>query len=135
VRGGDGKPRFEAQTAAVGALKQRASEYPMFDLRSDEDMIAGPKNTLKRLFDFLEVPCTDEFIATCASIVYTKPHKSRYPSSPQCRSRDVSCARVALMKLWFTRYRNEFEWRDEDKQRIADLIAKTEWFSGYTFDS
>lgn len=99
--------RFEAQTATVGALKQRASEYPMFDLRSDEDMITDPQGTLKRLFDFLEVPHTDEFIATCASIVYAKPHKSRH----------------------------EFEWRDEEKKQIADLIAKTEWFSGYSFDS
>lgn len=69
--------RFKSQTASVGALKQRADEYPMFDLRSDEDMITHPQETLKRLFDFLELPYTDEFISTCASIVYSKPHKSR----------------------------------------------------------
>jgi len=99
--------RFKSQTASVGALKQRADEYPMFDLRSDEDMITHPQETLKRLFDFLELPYTDEFISTCASIVYSKPHKSR----------------------------NEFGWREEEKKQVADLIEETEWFHGYSFDS
>lgn len=70
------KTRFEGQTAAVGALKQKG-EYPMFDLRSDDEMTTDPVGTLKRLFDFLEVPYTDEFINACAAIVYKKPHKSR----------------------------------------------------------
>lgn len=99
--------RFESQAEAVKALKQRASEYPMFDLLSDDDMTTDPHATLKRLFEFLEVPYTDDFISTCASIVYKKPHKSRF----------------------------DFEWREEDKKQVADLIAKTEWFKGYTFDS
>lgn len=116
--------RFEAQIRAVRAVKERASEYPMFDLRSDE-MITDTERTLERLFVFLEVPYTREFISACASIVYKEPHKSRYALE---RPRPEA-VREPLP------HRFEFEWRDEDKKQVADLIARTEWFSGYSFDS
>jgi hypothetical protein len=110
----DDNHRFEAQTATVGALKQRASEYPMFDLRSDEDMITDPQGTLKRLFDFLEVPHTDEFIATCASIVYVKPHKSRSVSCHSCLYRGGG---VCLIQMWLEQARVRVEGRGEEANR------------------
>ncbi len=99
--------RLESQVKAVRALKERAQEFPMFEVRSDEDIITNGEDCVKRLCAFLGLPCTDEFAQTCAGIVYKKSHKSRF----------------------------EFQWREEEKKQVADLIDQTEWFKGYTFDN
>ena len=42
-----------------------------------EDIIANPKVPLKKLCEFLEVTCSEDYINDCSSIIYKKPSKTR----------------------------------------------------------
>lgn len=42
-----------------------------------EDFIACPKKELKRLMEFLGLDALPDYLASCSSLVYKKPHRSR----------------------------------------------------------
>lgn len=59
-----------------------------FELRH-EHLIADPRNALAALIDHLGLPPAEDYLNDCASIVYSKPHKSRHdrPWTPELISR------------------------------------------------
>jgi len=96
--------RFESQASIIQRLKEQR-KYPMIDIRS-EDLITDAKKEVQRLFTFLELPIDEKFLQDAAGIVFTKPSYSR----------------------------KGITWREEDKNKVADLVARTEFFHGYEFD-
>ncbi len=68
-----------------------------------EDMVANPRSQLAKICDFLQVPASSDYLDDCASVVNKETHKSRF----------------------------ERNWTKEEKQTIASLIEKYDFFSGY----
>ncbi len=68
-----------------------------------ENMVADPRSELAKICDFLQVPASPDYLDDCASVVNKKPHKSRY----------------------------ECDWTEDEKQAIASLTEKYDFFSGY----
>lgn len=52
-------------------------EYEIMDLYHEE-LISHPEKTLNDLIQFLGFQKDDEYLKICASIIYKKPHKSRF---------------------------------------------------------
>lgn len=72
-----------------------------------ENLVREPQCTLQQLCGFIGVEVTEQYLQDCASIVYTKPHKSR----------DAS------------------KWSKEEKLAVqCGIIEKFDWLSHYTFD-
>jgi len=82
------------------------SEDEVFLVRH-EDLIASPKDKLRDICGFLGVECTEDYLDSCAAVVYPSPHKTRFM----------------------------VRWTAEEIERVAALIKKYPWFEGYTFDS
>ena len=74
-----------------------------------EDMVNDPRAQLIKLCDFLELPAPLDYLDDCASQVVRVLHKSR------------------LKKDW-TKGRNQ-------RKKIAELIEKYDFFSGYNWES
>jgi len=81
------------------------SEDEVFFVRH-EDLIASPKDKLRDICTFLGVECTEDYLDSCAAVVYTSPHKTRF----------------------------KVRWTTEEIERVAAAIEKYPWFEGYTFD-
>jgi len=69
----------------------------------NEDVIENPKQQLRKLCDFLEVAAPVDYINDLASLVITKPTSDRFYT----------------------------DWSPKDKQKVASLIEKYDFFSGY----
>ena len=78
------------------------SKYPILDVYS-RDVIAKPRETLRKLCDYLHVTCYDEFVTSTLKILYSKPSKTRY----------------------------SVEWTDEQKKRVTNEINKLEFLKPY----
>jgi len=74
-----------------------------------EDFIADPKHEVQRLFDYLELPTSKKLKKTVAERLYEAPQKTRF--------------RV-----------DAFE-SAENRSRVEALIAKHDFFSGYSYES
>ena len=72
-----------------------------------EDTLKDPNGQLTKLCNFLQVPVTPNYLDACASQVVRKLHKSRL----------------------------ETNWPEEQKQEVASLIEKYDFFSGYSWES
>ena len=72
-----------------------------------EDIVASPAKQLAKLCEFLEVPYTEDYLKDCASAVRSKINKSRY----------------------------ELRWSSKQKRKVAKLIDKYHFFSGYDWDT
>ena len=72
-----------------------------------EDMLENPDRHLAKLCDFLQVPVAPDYLDSCASCVVRDPHKRRF----------------------------EFDWTPEQKQKVASLIEKYDFLSGYDWES
>ena len=66
-------------------------------------MVADPKLQLTKLCEFVQVPVSPDYLDSCASCVHEKPNRRRF----------------------------EFEWTPKQKQEVASLIEKYDFFSGY----
>jgi len=71
-----------------------------------EDLIASPKDKLRNICAFLDVQCTEDYLDSCAAVVYPSPHKTRL----------------------------KVQWTAEEIEQVAAAIEKYPWFEGYTFD-
>jgi hypothetical protein len=71
-----------------------------------EDMIKNPEEELKKLCQFLFVPCSKDYLKDCTSIVYGSPSKSR----------------------------NAILWNEKVKKILTDLIQQTPMLERYKFD-
>lgn len=76
--------RYFRFTRMTGVIRQSLAEEEWLDLRH-EDLIMNPKSALARLCDFAGVDAEQGYLDDCASIVYQRPHQSRYeaPWTPQ----------------------------------------------------
>ena len=73
-----------------------------------EDMITDPSSQLTRLCNFLQVPVSSDYLDSCASCVFKEPNRRRF----------------------------EFNnWTAERKQKVAAMIEKYDFFSGYDWES
>ncbi|EDO31672.1 predicted protein [Nematostella vectensis] len=72
-----------------------------------KDLISKPRDTIRRVCNFLDLTCSKQYLDDCASIVYKKPSKTRF--------------RVL--------------WTDKQKQRTLQAIRRFAFLKGYTFES
>ena len=72
-----------------------------------EDVIANPKEPLKKLCKFLEVTCTEDYLNDCASIIYKSTSKSR----------------------------RTIVWSHSHKQKVEEAINDIPFLRRYTFES
>ena len=72
-----------------------------------EDMVKDPGLQLTKLGAFLQVPISTGYLEDCASQVAGEYYRSRF----------------------------EYDWSKDEKQRVASLIKKYDFLSGYDWDS
>ena len=99
------KVSFADMCIAASKLLKLMKPQNIF-LSKHEDMIANPVVQLKRLCDFLNISALPDYLNDCASVLHTKPNKSRY----------------------------ELEWSAEQKEAIEEIINKYDFFAGYGWD-
>ncbi len=68
--------KFFQNASVLKDLKEK-KHYDIFDIYHEE-FIKEPKDNLKNLLSFLGIEADNDYLDKCASIVYTKPNKSRY---------------------------------------------------------
>lgn len=61
----------------ITAQLKETNQYDIFDL-TNENFIDDPSFHLKRLCDFLDLECTEDYLKDCASIVFKKPTQTRF---------------------------------------------------------
>ena len=72
-----------------------------------EDMVKEPSEQLTKLCDFLQVPIPTGYLEDCASQIAEECYRSRF----------------------------EYDWPKDEKEGVASLIKKYDFFSGYDWDS
>lgn len=72
-----------------------------------EDFVADPRAQLRRLFSFIDVEVPDELIEACASIVHSKPNRTR----------------------------EKVEWTPALREQVEITIARWPYLHGYGFDA
>lgn len=70
-----------------------------------EDFVAAPKDRLRDICAFLNVGCSEDYLDSCAALVFPRPHRTR----------------------------TKVRWRHSEVQEIADALGKYPWFDGYSF--
>ena len=71
-----------------------------------EDFVAAPKERLRAIVAFYGLDCTDDYLQSCASIIFPSPHQTR----------------------------RKVRWTDAQKANVAQAIGKYPWLEGYAFD-
>lgn len=71
-----------------------------------EDFVSKPRDGLKRICDFLGLQATEDYLKDCASIVFQKPHQTRF----------------------------EVDFPEELIQSVKDQIKNYDFLSRYSFD-
>ena len=97
--------RYFQRAEVVERLKQEA-KYPVYDLYHEE-FIDNPQHELKKLLDYLELSCDNEYLRSCSEIVYKSPNKSRQ----QC------------------------DWPEDLKKDTQNKINQVQFLSRYSFDN
>ena len=85
-------------------LKEQIPAKDLFEMRH-EDLIAEPKQVLKKLCQFLEVEYTEDYLRDCASIIFKSPHHSH----------------------------DEVPWTPELIQKVKTNIDNFSFLNGYSF--
>jgi hypothetical protein len=73
----DAADDYFRRCATVEALRSSTPEGQWLDIRH-EDFVAQPEHALRRLCEFLALDADDRWLGDAASIVYDRPHRSRY---------------------------------------------------------
>ena len=76
-------------------------------ISKNEDMIADPNLHLTGLCSFLQVSTPSDYLDSCVPCVFKEPHRRRF----------------------------EHDWTTEQKQKVAAMIEKYDFFSGYDWES
>lgn len=90
---------------AVEAMKARIDPADWHEIRY-ERFVRQPADGIAALFDFLDLPMPDGFVADAESLVEPSGRRSR----------------------------DRVRWRADQRQRIADLVAQTSFLEGYDPD-
>ena len=72
-----------------------------------EDIILNPTKELKKICEFLEVSCSDDYLRDCSSIIFKSPHETR----------------------------NTIKWDEDAKNVINKIIQGEPLFQRYNFDT
>jgi len=70
------------------------------------EIVKNPVETLRRICQFLEITCTEQYLQDCAATVDPVPSITR----------------------------NFIEWTAEQKNTVYDMMKKYPFFEGYSFD-
>jgi hypothetical protein len=97
--------RFFERVEVVQKLKE-SGNFNLHDVYH-EAFISDPRKGLKNIMEFLEIDYTNEYIESCANIVFENPHKSRL----------------------------EANWDPELKEKVQKKIDACDFLSKYTFES
>lgn len=97
--------RYFTLLEITASVKAATEEGEWLDLRH-EDMIADPATWLPRLCSFVGVTAEDDYVNDCASIIYKRPHQSRFEAS----------------------------WSDQLREQVERQIAAFPFLEGYCFE-
>lgn len=86
-------------------IMQQVGRDSVLEFRHEE-FITEPRAILKRVCKFVGLRADDQYLSACAAVVKERPSRSR----------------------------DKAEWNPELRNRIAQVIEKYEFLSGYTFD-
>jgi len=92
----------------VMQLNQVVSRIPSEDLLSlkHDKLLSESSETIRNLFEFLELSCEDSVVNACASVIDAKPNKSRL----------------------------EADWSTENLAKIERVIDQIQFLDGYSFE-
>ncbi|HEY2326944.1 MAG TPA: sulfotransferase [Gaiellaceae bacterium] len=96
--------RFSVLALANGAVLE-SDAFVVSSVRH-EDVVAKPQAELRRLCEFLGIEPTADYLESCASIVWEKPHQTR----------------------------RLVEWSDTQVDRLRMVIDQHPFLAGYSFD-
>lgn len=97
--------RYFSRCETITRIKKFIEPSSFFEIRH-ESIIADPEGSLRRICGFLNLEPLEDYIKDCASIIYTKPHRSRY----------------------------KITWTDELIGAVANRIAEFPFLQGYSFE-
>ena len=86
-------------------LTREAFPGSVIDVSSIE-IVKNPVETLRRICQFLEITCTEQYLQDCAATVDPVPSITR----------------------------DFIEWTAEQKTKVYDMMQKYPFFEGYSFD-
>ncbi|MCX5718579.1 MAG: sulfotransferase [Nitrospirae bacterium] len=86
-------------------LKKQIDTSALLDIRH-ESIIASPEESITKICNFLGLEVLEDYVKDCASIIFTKPHKSRY----------------------------ELEWTDELIDIVKNRMTEFSFLQGYSFE-
>ncbi len=98
--------RYAGLCDGVSAIRDRLSPDELIDIRY-EDFVSSVPSSLASICNFLGVDAEPGYLQDCASIVESTASKAR----------------------------GIVEWTDEDREMVAEIIARHPVLAGYTFDS
>jgi len=98
--------RYFRSCRTVQETRAKVDRGHWIDIRH-EWLIQDPEHWIRQLCRFLDQPAPPDYLKSCASIVYKKPHQSRYDSP----------------------------WNRELIEQVHTQIEQYEYLAGYSFDS
>ena len=98
--------RYFVQTDGNARLVQTCDRSELITMRH-EDLIARPKENLKRLVEFIGLRADEQYLNDCAGILYEAPSKTR----------------------------QKVAWTEELIDQVQSRIAKYPFLQGYTFET
>ena len=106
------RPNKNGYSIVMNACERNMRVLKQIDTREifisrHEDMVKDPSEQLTKLCDFLRVPIPTGYLEDCASQIAEECYRSRF----------------------------EYDWPKDEKQKVASLIKKYNFFSGYDWDS
>lgn len=96
---------YERLAEGVADLRERLDEGEIHELRH-EDLIADSHSTLAAVVGFLDLDAPGGYLEACASILYDKPNQVRH----------------------------QVEWPEGVRDRVAAIIDRHPFLSGYSWD-
>ena len=97
----------QAESISSEAPESTPNEATDILINKHEDLVASPAKQLSELCEFLKVPALPDYLNDCASVVDKYPNPSRH----------------------------ELNWFNQQKEKVAELIDKYHFLSGYSWDS
>ena len=96
---------FETLSVKLRSVLASFPESDILPVRH-EDFVSAPKEKLRAMVAFYGLDCTDDYLNSCASIVFSSPQQTR----------------------------RKVRWTDAQIANVAQAIGKYPWLEGYDFD-
>ena len=97
---------YLSRCEANAGLRERLGRDAVLDVHH-ESVVEDPKSSLRELCDFLNLGCDEDYLETCASVVFRSPHKSRY----------------------------DIEWDEASLAAVRAGIERFEFLKGYSYEA